>query len=92
VTEPSGDVQARVDRLLIDLLAELDGAEAIYVAALLTNRAAAELHKRARAGANERRGTESWGTWAGLQNAARNLVLQSSTCRDSAAALAGRKR
>ena len=33
-----------------------------------------------------------YSTWAGLQNAARNLVLQSSTCRDSAAALAGRKR
>lgn len=86
------EIQSRIDQLLGDLLSDLNSAEAAYVAAVLTNRAASELHKRAREGANQRRGTESWGTWAGLQNAARGLVLQSSTCRDSAAALVGRKR
>jgi hypothetical protein len=88
----SADPQARVDRLLADLLGGLPDDEAVYLAAVLANRAATELHKRVRAGANERRGTDSWGTWAGLQNAARTLVLQSSTSRDGAAALVGRKR
>lgn len=92
MTDASPDLQARADQLLADFLADLDPEEAVYAAALLANRAATELHKRARAAANARRGTESWGTWAGLQNGARNLVLQSSTCRDSAAALTGRKR
>jgi hypothetical protein len=91
MTVPS-DLQARVDRLIAELLADQSETEALYVAAVLVNRAAAELHKRARAGANARRGDESWGTWAGLQNAARNVVLQSSTCRDSAATLSGRQR
>jgi hypothetical protein len=92
VNEATADPQPRVDRLLVDLLAELDADEAVYTTAVLLNRAAVELHKRARAGAGERRGQESWGTWAALQNVARNLVLQSSTCRDTAAALVGRKR
>ena len=92
MSEPSGDIQARADQLVGDLLAGLDEEEAIYAVAVLVNRAAAELHKRARSGASARRGDETWGTWAGLQNVARNLVLQSSTCRDSAAAITGRRR
>ena len=86
------DWQARADQVLADLLADLSPDEALYAAAVLLNRSATELHKRARAGANERRGGEAWGRWAGLQNLARNLVLQSSTCRDNAAAVTGRKR
>ena len=86
------DWQARSDQVLTDLLADLSPDEALYAVAVLLNRSATELHKRARAGANERRGSEDWGRWAGLQNLARNLVLQSSTCRDNAAALRGRKR
>lgn len=89
---PTEDWQARADALIASLLAELPPDEAVYAAAVLLNRAATELHRRVRGGANERRGTESWGTWAGLQNAARNAVLQSSTCRDGAATLTGRKR
>ena len=86
------DWQARADQVLVDLLASLSPDEALYAAAVLLNRSATELHKRARAGASERRGSEAWGRWAGLLNLARNLVLQSSTCRDNAAALIGRKR
>jgi hypothetical protein len=92
VSLPGGDVQARCDELLAGLLAELSEQEAPYAAAVLVQRGATELHKRARAGAAARRGDADWGRWAGLQNAARNLVLQSSTCRDTAAALSGRKR
>jgi hypothetical protein len=92
VAEGPVEWQSRVDQILADLLADLEPEEAAYAAAVLLNRTANELHRRARAGANERRGTDAWGTWAGLQNVARNLVLQSSTCRDHAAALAGRKR
>jgi hypothetical protein len=84
--------QERVDRLITELLAGLPEEEAVYVAAVLANRAATELHKRARAAASQRKGQAAWGAWAGLQNAARGLVLQSSTCRDSAAALTGRSR
>ncbi len=86
------DRQAAVDALIAQLVRELPEDEALYAVALLANRAATELHKRARAGAGARRGEPTWGTWAGLQNASRNLVLQSSTCRDNAAALTGRKR
>ena len=92
MTAPDADWQSRVDSVIAELLADLPPDEAVYVAAVLVNRSAAELHKRARQEAGQRRGTESWGTWAGLQNAARSLVLQSSTSRDNAAALTGRKR
>jgi hypothetical protein len=92
VTAPGSEWQARLDQLIAELVADLPPEEALYVAAVLVNRAATELHKRARAGAAERRGSENWGSWAGLQNAARSLVLQSSTARDSAATLTGRKR
>ena len=92
MAEQAPDVQPRIDQLLAQLLAELSPEEAVYVAAVLVNRGAIELHKRVRAGASARRGADDWGSWAGLQNTARNLVLQSSTCRDNAAALIGRKR
>lgn len=92
MSEGSPDIQPRADQLLAELLAGLSPEEAVYVAAVVANRAATELHRRVRGGAAERRGTETWATWAGLQNAARNLVLQSSTCREGAAALVGRKR
>jgi hypothetical protein len=92
VKETAVDWQSHADQLLGKLLTDVGPEEAVYATAVLVNRAATELHKRVRAGANERRGTQAWGTWAGLQNGARNLVLQSSTCRDNAAALVGRKR
>jgi hypothetical protein len=92
VSEAPIDWQARADGLVAELLTGLDEEQAAYAAAVLANRIANELHRRARAGANSRRGAELWGVWAGLQNAARNLVLQSSTCREAAARLAGRPR
>jgi hypothetical protein len=92
VSAPETDWQARLDRQIADLLADLPPDEAVYVAAVLVNRAATELHKRVRQEAGQRRGSESWGSWAGLQNTARALVLQSSSARDAAAGLTNRKR
>jgi hypothetical protein len=90
--DPLNDLQARADGLIAELLGEVAPEQSAYAAAVLLNRAANELHRQARSGAAARQGTESWGTWAGLRNVARNLVLQSSTARDSAAALVGRRR
>jgi hypothetical protein len=92
IDDPLDELQGRADRLIAELLGELAPEQATYAAAVLLNRAANELHRQARAGAAARQGTESWGTWAGLRNVARNLVLQSSTARDAAAALVGRRR
>ena len=86
------DVQAEADRLIKAFTAGLGPAEAVYAVAVIANRAAAELHRLARAEATARKGTPEWGNWAAFQNAARNLVLQSSTARDLTARLAGRKR
>jgi hypothetical protein len=91
-TDPLEDLQVRADRLIADLLGEIPPEQSTYAAAVLLNRAATELHRLARSGAAARRGSDSWGVWAGLQNVARSLVLQSSTARDSAAALVGRRR
>jgi hypothetical protein len=52
------------------------------------NRLTVELHRRARAEAEARRGTPEWGQWAKLANAARSAVLQLATCRDAARGLA----
>lgn len=65
---------------------------AAYAVAVLANRAVTELHRLAKNEATARKGAPEWGNWAAFQNAARNLVLQSSTARDLAAKLAGRKR
>jgi hypothetical protein len=86
------DVQAEADRLIKGLADGLGPAEAVYVVSVVANRAAAELHRLARAEATGHRGAPEWGDWARFQNAARALVLQSSTARDEAARLAGRKR
>jgi hypothetical protein len=92
VEKTDRDVQVDVDDLIKGLSAELGPEQAAYVVAVVANRAAAELHRLARAQATAQKGTPEWGTWAALQNAARNLVLQSSTARDVAAKLAGRGR
>ena len=86
------DVQADADRLIKELADGLGPEEAVYTVAVIANRAAAEMHRLARAEATARKGTPEWGSWAAFQNAARNLVLQSSTARDLAAKLAGRRR
>ena len=88
----TGDVQAEADRLVKAIQAELGAEEAVYAVAVLANRAAAELHRLARAEATARKGTPEWGTWAALQNSARKLVLDASSARDGAARLVGRSR
>ncbi|HEY7063949.1 MAG TPA: hypothetical protein VII06_20895 [Chloroflexota bacterium] len=59
-------------------------ADAARTLAELVNRSAVELHKLARAQAQERRGEADWGDWAKLANAARTAVLQAASCRDAA--------
>ncbi len=68
---------------LVDGLAPNQAALAL---AVLINRAAARLHTLGRGQAAAVKGQPNWPLWAQLQNAARTLVLHSSTCRD----LAGR--
>ena len=86
------DAQARVDGLIRELQQGLDADQAVYMVALLANRAAAELHRLAKAEATATKGELAWGNWASLQNAARRLVLDATSARDGAAKLAGRNR
>lgn len=86
------DFQAEADAHLAAAVEGLDPPEAALLLSVLANRAATRLHNLARAEATARKGEEDWPTWAQLQNASRNGVLQSSTARDLAARLAGRKR
>jgi hypothetical protein len=58
--------------------------------ATMANRLVAELHKLARAQANEHKGLPTWGRWAALANASRDAVLKMSMCRETAAELAGK--
>jgi hypothetical protein len=72
--------------------AALDGLDAVAASQLLAalaNRAAVRLHGLTRGEAASRKGQADWAAWAALQNAARTLVLQSSTCRDFAGRLGG---
>ena len=86
------DYQAEADAYLAQLTAGLSPEEVALALALLANRAATRLHNLARAESASRKGTPEWPSWAALQNAARNVVLQTSTGRDLAARLAGRRR
>ena len=79
--------QTQVDAQLNALLEGLTPTEAAMRLAVLRNRGAARLHQLARAEATARKGEPTWPAWAQLQNTARTLVLQSSTCRDLAARL-----
>ena len=89
---PAGDAQARVDALLREQTADSSPEEATYLLTLIANRAASELHRLTRQEASKRRESDEWGNWAALQNASRNVVLQTSTCRDLAARISGRSR
>jgi outer membrane biosynthesis protein TonB len=79
------------DALLEPLLAGLPPEEAAHALAQLINRASARLHALSRAEASARKEQPDWPQWAQLQNAARALVLQASTCRDLASRLASRR-
>jgi len=85
------DFQSAADGQLESLTEGLPAEEAALALAVLANRAATRLHNLTRGEALARKGEPSWAGWAGLQNAARALVLQTSTCRDLAAKLAGRR-
>ena len=78
---------AEADALLARAVEGLDSEAAARMLAALANRAATRLHGLGRSEASARKGQPDWPAWAALQNAARTLVLQSSTCRDLAARL-----
>ena len=80
------DLQAEADAALARLTDGLAPGLAARVLAMLANRSAVRLHNLTRAEAAAHKDTAAWPGWAQLQNAARTLVLQASTCRD----LAGR--
>jgi len=89
VTSP--EQPPRADAVLETLLEGLAPEEAGQALAQLINRAAARLHSLSRAEATARKEQPDWPQWAQLQNAARALVLQASTCRDLASRLASRR-
>jgi hypothetical protein len=78
---------AEADALVARAIEGLDSEAAARMLAALVNRAATRLHGLGRSEASARKGRPDWPAWAALQNAARTLVLQSSTCRDLAARL-----
>ena len=91
MSEGERDLQADADAALSQLTNGLAPVEASMALAVLANRAAARLHTLSRHEAAERKDQPDWPAWAQLQNAARTMVLQASTCRDLAARLLGPK-
>ena len=85
------DLQAETDAAVSRLIDGLSPDEAALVLAVLASRAATRLHTLTRNEAAERKDQPAWPAWAQLQNAARTMVLQASTCRDLATRLLGRK-
>ena len=78
MSEASSNLDATLDALLEGAAPE----DAARTLALVVNRSAARLHTLARSESAARKGEADWPAWAQLQNAARSLVLQASTCRD----------
>ncbi|MFN0071380.1 MAG: hypothetical protein ACKVVP_07825 [Chloroflexota bacterium] len=76
------DITDQINALITEARAKRDPAEDTELLVTLLHRAAVELNKSARERATATKGTPDWGTWAGLQNTTRGLVLQASTCRD----------
>jgi hypothetical protein len=91
--EPSNsrDFQVDADTALGQLTDGLPPEQVVLALAVLANRTVARLHTVSRGEAAAHKDQPQWPTWAQLQNASRNLVLQASTCRDLAARLAGRR-
>ena len=85
------DFQAEADAHLAQVVDGLTGEQAAVALATLANRVATRLHNLARSQAADRKGQPDWAAWAQLQNAARNVVLQASTCRDLARRLTGQR-
>jgi hypothetical protein len=86
-TTDERDFQSEADAALARLVAELEPSEAALALAVLLRRTATRLHGLARERSSAVRGEADWPSWAGLQNAARSVLLQASTCRDLAAKL-----
>ena len=84
------DLQAEVEAALGQLADGLSPEEAALALAILANRTATRLHNLSRAAATEHKDQPGWPAWAQLQNAARTMVLQASTCRDLATRLLNR--
>ena len=82
--EQSDSSRGAADEIVRGLLAERPATEAALSLAEVSSRIAVELHKLARSEAQARRGTDEWGRWAKLANAARTAVLQAASCRDAA--------
>jgi hypothetical protein len=80
------ELQAEADAVVAQFIADRSPGDAAWALAVLATRVASRLHGQARAEATEHKNEPEWPAWAQLQNAARSLVLQASTCRD----LAGR--
>jgi len=89
--QDQGDCQALADGLLAGLVDGRGPEDAALALAVLLNRAATRLHTLGRAQASGHKDQPAWPAWAQLQNAARTMVLQASTCRDLATRLAGRR-
>jgi hypothetical protein len=81
-------LQAEIDPRIQEIAQSDLIEERVARLAVLLNRTATELHRLARAEANERKGSPEWGAWASLQNTARGVVLQSSSLRDLAVRIA----
>jgi hypothetical protein len=79
---------SEADAILGPLVEDLPPEEAARVLAQLAHRAAARLHTLSRGQAAARKDQADWAQWAQVQNAARALILQASTCRDLASRLA----
>ena len=86
------DYQAEADAYLLQLIDGLSPDEQGLALTVLANRAAIRLNNIGRAQSTDRKGEADWPVWAGLANAARSMVLQSSSARDLAAKLTGRRR
>jgi len=84
----TGLVPSEVDIVIKKMIDSPRRAEAALVLASIANRAAAALHQLARAEANARKGSPTWGRWASLTNASRDAVLRTATCRQTAGQLA----
>jgi hypothetical protein len=82
MTTPEGSSTELAARLLSEALRSEDPLEQAADIAAVLHRASVELLKLARTQATATKGEPEWGSWAGLQNTTRSLVLQASTCRD----------
>ena len=90
--ESPRDYQVEADAYIAQLTEGLPAEEAALALTVLSNRAGTRLNNIARSESAERKGEPDWPVWAALVNAARSLILQSSSARDLGAKLTGRRR